>query len=92
MEELVEVHGQVIKRNIGGICTQYRINGGAKKVDLGQRVYSNGRFGPPDGKMGIVIGIHLPGENGHTMDIIQVWFEGEQMSLSMKYKDLQPSL
>jgi hypothetical protein len=87
-EESVEVHGHTVRRYIGGIATQCQINGSVV-VHLGQRVYSNGRFGPPAGTIGIVAGIDIPGENGRSTNIIEVWFEGEQSPLHMKTKDLQ---
>jgi hypothetical protein len=87
-EEMVEVHGHTVRRNIGGIATQCQING-SSVVHLGQKVYANGRFGPADGTLGIVVGIDIPGENGRSTDIIEVWFEGEQSPLHMKTKDLQ---
>jgi len=86
--ESVEVHGHTVRRYIGGIVTQCQINGSVV-VHLCQRVYSNGRFGPPAGTMGIVAGIDIPGENSRSTNIIEVWFEGEQSPLHMKTKDLQ---
>lgn len=85
-EELVEIASFTIKRNIGGICTQCRING-TTVVNLGQKVFSNGRFGVPDDIMGLVVKINLPGD-GRSSDIIDVWFEGEHNPLHMKFKDL----
>lgn len=89
VEESVEVMGYTIKRNVGGICTECKVSGGSLAVGLGQRVYSNGQFGPPDGTLGIVVGIEIPGHNGHTTNIIKVWFEGQYQPLRMKFKDLQ---
>lgn len=86
-KELVEIGSFAITRNIGGICTQCRVND-RTVVNLGQKVYSNGKFGTPNGTMGLVVGIHLPGD-GRTSNIIDVWFEGEHIPLHMKFKDLQ---
>lgn len=87
-EEMVEINGMAVRRNIGGIATRFEANGGSLAVNLGQRVYANGHFGPPDGTLGIVIGINLPGD-GRTTNCIDVWFEGECQVLHMKFKDLQ---
>jgi len=58
------------------------------ELKLGQRVYSNGRFGPPKGTLGIVVKIGIPYEDGRTNDVIVVHFEGESSSIHMKFRDL----
>ncbi len=87
-EEEVEINGHKVTRLKDGINIKCEING-SKPITLGQRVYSNGRFGPPAGTIGIVIGIHLPGHDGYSTNVFEVWFEGERGPLDMKTKDLQ---
>ncbi|MDO8590615.1 MAG: hypothetical protein Q7R65_01410 [bacterium] len=67
----------------------FGIAGIGRKIRLGDRVYSNGRIFAPKGTLGIVVGLHMPGESGHTSNIIQVWFEGFSGTRDMKTKDLQ---
>ena len=71
------------------VAVLFGIAGIGRNIELGQKVYSNGRIFAPKGTLGIVVGLHMPSESGRTSNIIEVWFEGFQNTREMKLKDLQ---
>lgn len=92
---------KTIARDVCGIILEELEGGGkiisakeglcGRKISVGDFVQSNGRRVPdfPEtGRRGIVIKIHEP-FNGRTNDILEVHFEGEVCSDTMKFKDLQ---
>lgn len=58
---------------------------------LGQVVHANGRMFVAEGTLGIIVKIYRPDSDGHTTNILSVFFEGGRIPLDMKPKDLEPS-
>ena len=58
-----------------------------KKIEVGQRVISNGRF-YSYGLSGIVMNISPPYIDDRTSDVIEVLFDGEEIPVLVKFKDL----
>jgi len=58
------------------------------RLQLGDRVTSNGRFVSKKGTEGSVVELKVPFENGRTNDVIIVKWEGNKIPASMKFKDL----
>lgn len=87
--EFLDVDGYHLTRLAsGGVITSIAVIVSGLEVKLGQRVYSNGGFGPSKGTLGIVVEIETPYENGRTADVIAAHFEGDSVSTHMKFKDL----
>lgn len=104
LAELIAQDQEIIERRGGITLKKFKDHDGVGKivavkngprvtsgqlVVLGQKVFANGRYGAPNGTMGIVIGLNLPYEDDRTSDILVVWFEGFEHEHHMKFKDLE---
>ncbi len=58
-------------------------------IKVGQRVVANGNFAKPAGAVGTVQEIILPFSLGRTSDILEVKFDDDKETTSMKFKDLR---
>lgn len=76
----------VVEKDNGGRIVSAQIDG--RKVNLGQKVFSNGRMSIPNGTVGIIVEINEPYTDGRTSNILEVWFEGYREPYSMKTKDI----
>lgn len=59
-----------------------------RKVSLGDKVYSNGRYGARNGKAGIITRLFYFFEGKRTSDVIEVTFDDHSFPTDMKFEDL----
>lgn len=81
-----DVSGFVLEETMGVIIA---VRSNSQRIEVGQRVYSNGRMFRPEGCGGTVVGIVEPYTHGRSSDILLVRWDGSDAHcLSAKFKDL----
>lgn len=81
-----DVSGFVLEQMYGVITA---VTNGSQRIEVGQRVCSNGQMFRPEGLGGIVVGIIEPYTNGCSSDILLIrWDESERGCSHAKFKDL----